>query len=215
MSWDGPDRRRGPPITDKPYCTTRPARSLNDNDLNAVNNYLRSRDLDIHIAKHNGWYPSRTAGDEELRVVIPCLSADLTNRYWQGRRLTDTKEKFPLRYTSPTNVRRGDALAVVRDSHRESKGTVLVEGPMDALAAAGIGFLGIAWMGTSPGEEPLVLARKLIQPNRPIYIVSDRDAVAAATRIWSHFVGAYLINTYPFKDLAAMPKAERENWLRR
>lgn len=215
MSWDGPDREHGPPVTGKPYCTTRPTRSALPEDQEAVEKYLSDRGLDPGIAARNGWYPSRVAGDAELRVVIPCLSADLTNRYWQGRRLTDSKDKFPLRYTSPHNVKRGDALAVVVNGEIERKGTVLVEGPMDALAAAGVGYLGIGWMGTDPGNEPIELARRIVVPNQPVYVVSDKDAVAAGVRIWAHFIGAFLVNPYPFKDLAAMPKLERQELLRR
>jgi len=215
MSWEGPDREYGPPVQGKPLCTTRPSRSNEEADLNEVRKYLSNRGLDDTLALSNGWYASRNAGDAELRVVIPCLSAELSNRFWQGRRLIDSKDRFPLRYTSPTHVRRGDALAVVQSSNKEPKGTVLVEGPMDALAAAAMGFLGIGWMGTDPGDEPIALARRLIIPNHPVYVVSDKDAVAAAVRIWSHFVGAFLINPYPFKDLASMPEHDRKDYFRR
>lgn len=177
--------------------------------------YLASRNLSPELAYKNGWYASTGAGDDELRVIIPCQSADLTNRYWQGRRIVDTSEKFPLRYTSPRSVTRGDALAVVRPNQKQPFGTVLVEGPMDALAAADMGFLGIGWMGTDPGEEPVKFAHKLLVKDKPVYVVSDRDAVSAAVRIWSHFIGALLVNPYPYKDLAEMPKLERWDYLRR
>lgn len=213
MSWPGPDRSWGPPTNPmtKPLCTTRPS-SCQD-DWPVVVQYLQDRGLSPLTAQANGWYASRTAGDEELRVVIPCLSANLTNRYWQARLLRESNEKFPLRYTSPHHVRRGDALALVYPLGDAVLGTVLVEGPMDALAAAGDGFQGIAWMGTDPGNDPIELARRLVVP--PIYVVADKDAVKAAVNIWQQFVGAFMVNAYPYKDLASVPKEERAAYLRR
>lgn len=213
MSWAGPDREWGPPANplSKPLCTTRPSSS--QEDWPQVAQYLQDRSLCSYTANANGWFPSRTAGDEELRVVIPCLSADLTNRYWQARLLRESKEKFPLRYTSPHHVRRGDALAVVYPVDDVTRGTVLVEGPMDALAAAGEGFVGIAWMGTSPGDEPIQFAHRLVSP--PVYVVADSDAVQAAVKIWQNFVGAFMVSVYPHKDLASVPKTERYNYFRR
>ena len=86
---------------------------------------------------------------------------------------------------------------------------------MDALAAADIGLLGIAWMGTDPGHDPIDFAQRLIVKKKPVFIISDKDAVAAAVRIWSNFVGAFLINPYPFKDLAEMSAGERREYLKR
>lgn len=203
-------------MTDKPLCSTRPAASPDPLDTEAMVEYLiGERKLDADIAINNGWYPSRNAGDTELRVVIPCLSSDLANRYWQARRLVDSPDKYPLRYTSPHHVRRGDALAVVYPLSSKPKGTVLAEGPMDALAAAEAGFMGIGWMGTDPGDAPMVLAHRLRIKNRPTYVFSDKDAIPAAVRIWSNFIGSMLINAYPYKDLAAMPLEERLDYFSR
>ena len=175
------------------------------------------RGLDPTLAMRNGWYASRAATDTELRVVIPCTSANLTNKYWQARLCRETKEKLPPRYQSPSGVTRGDALAVVRPSTvgwPNPRGSVLVEGPMDALAAAEVGYVGIGWMGTDPGQAPIDFARTLLVKDQPRYVVSDRDAISAAVRIWSQFVGAFLINPTPYKDLAAMPFEEREDFFR-
>ena len=214
MSWDEPDREFGPRSkVPKPYCATRPA--VGDaQDWAEVALYLVGRGLDPALALRNGWYASRAATDTELRVVIPCTSANLTNKYWQARLARETKEKLPPRYQSPVGVTRGDALAVVLPRDAGWRGTVLVEGPMDALAAAEVGYMGIGWMGTDPGQLPIDFARTLLVKGQPRYVVSDRDAISAAVRIWSQFVGAFLINPTPYKDLAAMPFEEREDFFR-
>ena len=216
MSWAGPDREH--PGTEakvpKPYCAERPTPS--PEFQGEVNRYLMDRGLNPEVAVHNYWYPTIQANDGELRVVIPCTSANLTNRYWQARLLDDTHITERIkRYTSPRGVSRGDALAVVWPKrHRDKiRGTVLVEGPMDALAAAEVGLLGIAWMGTTPGEEPILFAHRLLIEPKPVFVIQDRGATSEAVEIWKHFPGAFLLDPYPHKDLAEMSVDARSDLL--
>jgi len=141
-----------------------------------------------------------------LRIVIPCTSATPENKYWQARAM----EEGVLRYESPHNVSRGDAICLVWAGVPKG-GTALVEGPMDALAAAECGLLGIAMMGNSPPEAAVEYAKKFLVP--PVLIVGDDDAVAEASVLWARFPGAFFVGTYPHKDLAAMPLKERKERL--
>lgn len=209
MSWERPDVEPGslPPPSSKPICTTRPLPSL-DSDV-TLNKYVTyKRGLRIATAIKNHWYVSRDAGDFHLRVVIPCMSNNPQNRFWQGRLIASVEGA--LRYTSPAGCQRGDALVVVHPLNGPS-GTCLVEGPFDALAAADVGFLGIAWMGMNPGDAPIAFAKQLLR--EPVLVVADGDNLGAAVKIWKHFPGAYLVNPYPYKDLAEMPEDERRAML--
>ena len=208
MSWEGPDREYGEPVKNKPFCEYRP--TVAPNLWSLMFAYLDQRGLNADLARLNDWYPTQDAEDGEPRVVIPCRSANPINLYWQARLLRESHSKFPLRYTSPRHVSRGDAVCVVKP--RVVKGYVLVEGPMDALAAAEVGYCGIAWMGTNPGLEPINFARGYIQKDRPVFVVPDTGALNAGVEIWKHFPGSFLVETHPYKDLAEMPFQERKEW---
>ncbi len=170
-----------------------------------VERYLRGRGLDPALARHAGWYPAEWAG--ALRVVIPALTAG-PPRFWQARAITEAPGV--RRYESP-RAPRGEAVVAVFPPGA-SHGTVLVEGPFDALAAAGEGYVGIAWMGHRPTPEALDWARALARP--PVAIVADRDATVDALRIWRRFPGArYGEPPPPYKDLAACPGEVRRRFL--
>lgn len=220
MNWDspkGPETPGAPGVkVPKPYCSERPVPYPQGQQL--VDEYLGMRGLSAEVAKANYWYPTISANDGEFRLVIPCTSANLTNRYWQARVLNDEHITERIkRYTSPRGVSRGDALAVVWPTRHKDKirGTALVEGPTDALAAAEVGLLGIAWMGTTPGEEPIMFAHRMVVEGKPIFVVQDRGATTEAVEIWKHFPGSFLLDPYPHKDLAAMPPDDRRElfWL--
>lgn len=144
-----------------------------------------------------------------LRVVIPCLSTDPRNKFWQARLIYG----HGPRYQSP-HASRGDAIVYVRPLS-PLRGSVLVEGPMDALAAAEAGYLGFAWMGMVPSDAMLALAKLLGTP--PWIVVPDAgtEAEAAAVRVWHHFSHATLVLPYPFKDLAEAPLEARKELLER
>lgn len=195
-------------VNEKPFSTSLPPR---DDAFSAVvYDYLRARRLDPRLAVFNGWYASRSAGDTYVRCVIPCVSKHSDNRYWQARCVEDVAEA--IRYQSPSHVRRGDAVVyVVPFTFPGVKGTCFVEGPMDALAAAGLGYIGVAWMGMRPNDEVFAAAKLYAVP--PFYVIADEgdEAQKAALDIWRRLPGAQIIKTYPFKDLAdATPEAREE-----
>ena len=179
--------------------------------------YLKTRDLPFMLAKNNGWYPSSDAGDAIPRVVVPATSTSHDNLFWQARALDEVSK----RYLSPF-APRGDALIIVRPlgyhasaarSAWQEARRLIVEGPMDALAAADLGYYSIAWMGTDPTPDVLHLTTKLIR-GRILTLLADRDAVSAMSR----FIGALadsvtavrlLVPPPPYKDLAAMPFHKR------
>lgn len=138
--------------------------------------YLLDRQLDPGLARHNGWYPSVNAGDGHLRVVIPAVPrADNPGHvYWQARDLTG---KAHLRYTSPRGPRADALVLVTPDDETEAGAFVIVEGPMDALAAAGEGYVGVAVMGISPPFSTVERIAAIITKT-PAVIVFDNEPEA-------------------------------------
>lgn len=160
-----------------PMCNTLPVQSVFQHNMNE---YLEERHLDWELARINGWYESCEAGDSRPRVVIPAITHVHNHVYWQGR---DIYGKAYLRYTSPKGPRH-EALILVKPYHRP-KGVVVVEGPMDALAAAGAGYLGIALMGMQPSKDTLYHLILLIQDYSmsKVLVLLDRGEVANAAKI--------------------------------
>ncbi len=176
-----------------------------------MNAYLKDRDLDPEVARVNGWYPSDSAGDDFVRIVMPAKRTD-GRVFWQARALNPVLAK---RYQSPHGAR-GDAVIVVRPLH-EPKVAAMVEGPMDALAVAGAGFLGVAMMGNTP---PLCVLEHVL--NITIYmeslqVIADADSVEKWAHLVSYFttrsVKTKLRYPYPYNDVAEMSAANRKRWL--
>jgi hypothetical protein len=67
-----------------PMCTEWPERSTEDNLSEFGTEYLRSRNLSQRIARMNGWYLSRNAGDEYTRLVIPATTHVLASASTQS-----------------------------------------------------------------------------------------------------------------------------------
>lgn len=207
----------------KPYCRELPRMSLDPQDWAQVQDFIRSRGIDPHLAKLNAWYPSRAAGDNWLRVVIPGTSRDQTNQFWQAR-LAEAHPTGEPRYQSP-HASRGDALIVIHPDYsalgydvsndHPPPGSVLVEGPFDALAAAELGFLGVALMGNTPSAEVLVHAVDWLRAAPPAMLVTDDDATVQGAALGHNLLAKYglksllVLSPYPYKDLAEMPKQER------
>ena len=126
-----------------------------------MQHYLESRCLSFNLAVENGWYPSTVAGDIWGRIVIPATSKIPGNYYWQARAI---QKGIEPRYQSPC-ASRGDAIVVVWPGQRVTRRQVgcVVEGPMDALAAAGVGCVGIALMGVMPPEAALALTATFLR----------------------------------------------------
>jgi hypothetical protein len=177
----------------------------------ALHGYFRARRLSGELAAENGWYPSRAAGDSAYRVVIPTVASDPRNNFWQARALD---EGVTPRYQSPAACR-GDAVVVVRPGRAPVSAVVLVEGPFDALAAAGAGAVGIALMGCTPGAAVLAHV-KALAGQAQVFLVPDRDALPAWVKIWNTFPSATcLMLDPPYKDLAEVPPDARRALLRK
>ena len=141
--------------------------------------------------------------------------------------VTTTQELVDLvviarKHKIPVFILGGGSNILVSD--KGFKGLVIVEGPMDALAASECGFVGVGLMGaTPPGEVLDAIARlraamgspRHSEPgtHMPVLVVADEGALGAATAVWRHFPGALLLNTYPNKDLAEVPLSERKELL--
>lgn len=179
--------------------------------------YLSSRGLDINVAVANQWYPTQDR-DGFARVVIPATSIENTWPYYQARLMHTDKgcPNYVPRYQSPA-APRGDALIVV---HPEGSpvGVVIVEGPMDALAAAGENYIGVALMGNKPSEkvfEHLVTLLSTFQLSTTI--LPDRDAFSEGavltSKLWTRGIRCQLKAIHGAKDLAELSPSQRSSLL--
>src|SRR3990167_856048 len=197
------EETRLPLVSQKPLCGALPAQNAALREEAAQ--YLVSRALDPALAfEVNGWYPAEIQGI--ARLVVPATASDPANCYWQARSLRLDER----RWESPHGVSRGDALVMTwpwRGAIQAAFGppVICVEGPMDALAASGEGFLAIAFMGATPPEPVIKFAAELIVP-APALLVMDADQPRAAVSLLESLVIAgvrcRLATPYPFKDLA-------------
>ncbi len=205
-----------------PTNTVWPLMSTNGRDIDAVRAYLKERGLSWELAEANGWYPSRKAMDEYLRIVIPATVCVPDHVYWQARAInTDAK----IRYQTPRGPRHGALICVKSDltimqNNGGSREVVVVEGPMDALAVAETGCDAIALMGIAPGPEALYHLIKLVV-KRPVLVVLDNEAQAKAAagaiimKLASAGGIAHWDSLRYVKDLAEMTYAARRAWLDR
>jgi len=170
--------------------------------------YLSQRHLDPVLAKANGWYPA--VYQQAPRVVIPC-SNKAGVPYFQAR---DVTGRARLRYASPP-ASRDDSIVLVWPS-RSARGTVILEGPMCALAAAMLGFVGVAVMGNQPSREVLTHLTAHAKCFQPVQIVPDADMANLGVEVlsWLSQEGvASVIRIPPKKDLADMLPADRKRFL--
>ena len=179
--------------------------------------YLTSRNLSPSIARANLWYPSRRAGDEAPRIVMPASSSDTYNKFWQARAMYGALGFSPVRYQSPHGCRSGDAVIVVYPVAKDGRyRSVVVEGPMDALAAAGEGCLGVALMGAQPPQERIDLTARLVCGTM-CYVVIDSDNPATLVAVMSQLsnlgVQCRLRAPSPAKDLAELSPRRRKRLL--
>lgn len=201
-------REEKPP---RPYSATLPP--LDEWYWDQMREYLDRRELSFALARSNAWYPSVKAGDSFARIVIPATSDIPGNLFWQARALYPVgDERIAKRYQSPS-ASRGDALIVVWPGAPFSR-SVIVEGPMCALAAAELGFLGVALMGATPPEEALVLAWKLVRGSSVVFL-GDEDRQDAMSAVFANLMArpgipsGRMISPYPYSDLAEVPAAQR------
>lgn len=174
--------------------------------------YLLARDLDPALAVFNGWYPS-----DDWRIVIPCINSAGTP-YYQARDITGESK---IRYDSPV-APRGDSIVVVRPPPqlREVGRAVVMEGPMDALAVAEFGWVGIATMGNNPAEEAIdLIVDKFGRTHSPFLIVPDMDDPKFGSTLLAAFATRGIVARvgllHSGKDLCELKKKEREKWLKK
>jgi hypothetical protein len=182
--------------------------------------YMNERNLDWKLADANGWYISRNAGDCFLRIVIPAVVTKPKQVYWQARTLLPSAY---IRYQSPKGPREG-ALIYIRaypafdDKLIQTSKVVVVEGPMDALAAAMCGYDAIALMGINPGEKALTHLKALVN-KRPALVLLDGEpeATKAAHNITMELASAggrtKVATLLGIKDLAAASLQDRYKFL--
>lgn len=196
------------------YNTKLPKASLKMESWVSVKEYLTNRGLDWDTARYNGWYPSEEAGDSYLRIVIPSYSLQTGNKFWQARSIFGHEP----RYQSP-HAARGDAVTLVRQAGgagiflqpMKINTYIVVEGPMDALAAAGCCYNSIALMGNTPSVEVLSLTAKLLRGKMAI-VIPDSDAPQALVPTLAYLASQGVQCNFlipPAKDLADLSFEER------
>lgn len=187
------------------YTGPRPHMPRSDSDLwPMMEDYLLGRWLRSDIARASGWYPAHYAGC--ARIIIPCTNT-LGVPYFQGR---DMGGKSTIRYASPP-APRDDSIVVVWPMNAR-RGTVVVEGPMDALAAAGEGYLGIGLMGNMPNSDVLDHVFTYAKMYAPLLILPDKDMLEMGPLVLCPMAQRGLVGTILMsqeKDLAAMVPSQR------
>lgn len=189
-----------------------PEMSTYGKDLDDCKAYLKGRALSYTLAEANGWYPSRATGDFVLRLVIPAKTFAPGHVYWQARAI----HAAALRYTSPRGPRQNALIYVAADPLGSgqlvaplSQAVLIVEGPMDALAAAECGYDSISLMGITPPLSTLDRVTELVA-QRPSVVMLDSEPEATAQSIFiSSFLNAYgfrsrNVTLANVKDLAAI-----------
>lgn len=196
-----------------PMCTTLPAQSPLQHNMRL---YLQARCLSVDIALFNGWYESTDCNDNYKRVVIPAITHKVGHVYWQAR---DIFGKAFIRYQSPKGPRHEALIRITPITL--PLGIVVVEGPMDALAAAGEGYLAFALMGMVPSDATLFHLALLIQDyeDQKIIVLLDRDSSAAAVKVVTFLASQGYDASMaqmpgPEKDLAECMPATRKRLLR-
>lgn len=148
----------------------------------AFASYLGGRRLDVAIARANGWYPTEDE-DGRLRIVIPATNSGRFP-FWQSRAVSPD---VTPRYDSPHGVPREDSIVIVwpltqaQTGHRTAGIVAVVEGPMDALAAAGAGIPGVALMGATPPEVVFGHMARVF-PHALFVVIPDSDFPEAGVR---------------------------------
>jgi DNA primase len=179
--------------------------------------YLAGRDLSFECAQVNLWYPSFFK-DESPRIVIPCTNSS-GFPYFQARAM----DSNPSRYESPWYPRMDSLVVVFPIVESDNEKAVIVEGPMDALAAGGVGHLGIGLMGANPNESQiyhlirLLKSRSLGNAPKEILVVPDQDSPELGPMLISYLAQSKIkseIRLPEGKDLAAMAISKRKELLR-
>lgn len=163
-----------------------PAPQADDTLTKAMRDYLQGRNLDYLSARRAGWFAAVFYGP---RIIIPCIRTD-GGTWWQARLIGGLGVE-----AAPENIKvlppgtqkrwqgcrgyRHDAVCFIHGD--SSMPTIIVEGPMDALAAAGLGYPACAILGVDPPKVVYDHVAKLVARsylrNKAI-ILPDMDRVA-------------------------------------
>ena len=184
-----------------------PYPSLTESQWHAMRSYLHLRGLSHAVAVRNGWYPTSEL-DGKARVVIPC-SNEAGVPFWQARAM------FPshLRYRSARGGRNRSVCVVWPRGSMENKKLVVVEGPMDALAAATHGQVGLATLGANFCDYAVDWVVKARNWRRDVLVIPDADVpdfgVRAMAALLEAKVKARIVLPLGSKDLASMGRSDR------
>jgi len=181
----------------------------------AMRAYLFHRKLCYKTAQCNFWYPTSKVreSDPVVRIVIPAVNS-IGRPYWQARAMVD----HPLRYRSARGGRFQSIVVVWPVISAIMDKAVIVEGPMDALAAAGLGYLSIATMGEMFSSYAETYLSQKMYPGMPVVVIPDMDCPEFGTDVVSNFSqhGRKAEIRLPIggKDLAKMGVNARKEVLR-
>ena len=193
--------------------------------LPAMKAYLHGRRLSYTTAKDNCWYATDAIQEKDPtpRVLIPSVNP-FGRPYWQGRAMLSSHE---LRYRSAKGGRFQSivvvwptyivAAEIVSSSCRRP--VVLTEGPMDALAAAGMGYLSLSTMGALFSEYALQYLTKNVATDIPVIVIPDVDCpdfgVSVVKLLATTGRKCVMRVSEEGDDLAAASNKERRHLLRR
>jgi hypothetical protein len=172
--------------------------------------YLQRRELDHGLAFRIGWYPGMHHGP---RLIIPCDRND--GLFWQGRLLENAVADPGEwdRWDSPLGSK-GDAIVFIKG---DPETLVVGEGPMDALAAAGLGFSAAATLGVRPTVPVINHLAGVAREYRDVILLADRDSLVDWMK-WQRFLGSMGVHGdlwepwSGYKDLAAMSIEKRKEF---
>ena len=180
--------------------------------------YLRDRDLSYTCARHNGWYATKKL-DGIPRVVIPATNM-LGQRYWQARAMGPTA---PLDRWKSARGSKNESIVVVWPNFTPTLKTklVIVEGPMDALAAATSKCIGLAAMGKINVGDVVVYVKTSLEHTQllsgtPVVIVPDLDSHEFGAKAITELALAGIraeIRLPEFEDLAYLSPKKRKRLL--
>ena len=176
--------------------------------------YLNGRDLSYTVARHNGWYGTKEL-DGVARVVIPATNLQGA-RYWQARAMVKTLKAN--RWKSAQGSK-NESIVVVWPNFTPNWKTklVIVEGPMDALAAATGGHIGLAAMGKINVGDVVEYVKSGLRHTQvfdrhPVVIVPDVDSPEFGAKAITQLALAEIkaeIRMPEFEDLAALSRRKR------
>lgn len=220
------------------YTVTLPKPELSR--LGEMRDYLEGRNLDYHVARYNGWYPSTEAGDQLPRIVMPC-SINKWGYYWQARAMiseqnwasashsqylsSGIKPKPLLRYQSP-HAPREEALGRLYATTGPAgmantmKWPLLVtEGPTDALAGCMLGVDVVFLMGLTPPTAAKVALAAIARSYTQLIFVADADSLDGMLKVMVYYAGLGFQTTVvsppqDCKDLAEASEEARAAWFK-